>query len=116
MTGNSKVKDKKKKAVEQPNDENEELAVKIISEWDDLVGTETIQDLLEIRRVGLRHDEFEKWVISIWDVWFQRNKLLNGEECRQPWEMVEFTNSFLTRMVEAPRVLTEPLGRLSICQ
>ncbi|GAA0148315.1 hypothetical protein LIER_07793 [Lithospermum erythrorhizon] len=53
-----------------------------------------------------------RWLVSIWEVWHQRNKALHGEAIRQPMEVVEFDVEYLAKTSRAAAMMKFVLSRL----
>ncbi|GAA0162799.1 hypothetical protein LIER_18816 [Lithospermum erythrorhizon] len=52
--------------------------------------TRDFRDLLEIRWNKLPPDKFEKWVISVWQLWHNRNLLVFGKPPQSTADIAKF--------------------------
>ncbi|GAA0172476.1 hypothetical protein LIER_43926 [Lithospermum erythrorhizon] len=59
------------------------------------------KDLLEYVASACDEELLYRWLVSIWDVWHQRNKALQGEAIRQPREVIEFVVEYLAKTSRA---------------
>ncbi|GAA0163978.1 hypothetical protein LIER_19721 [Lithospermum erythrorhizon] len=69
-----------------------------------------MQDLVEFSFDNLEKDQLTKWVITMWDVWRQRNLALREEPIRQPEETATFALNFMSRMANAAFVANQPFS------
>ena len=67
-----------------------------------LYGFTDLKEAFDIRRKGLDRDQLELWIISLWDLWHQRNNILfeNRSDNRRKWEILPQFSWIISKLQE----------------
>ncbi|GAA0141802.1 hypothetical protein LIER_02857 [Lithospermum erythrorhizon] len=52
------------------------------------------RDLLEYRWKTLPQSQLKCWLTGLWQIWYQRNRRISGEDSQEPREVANFARTF----------------------